>query len=225
MIIGINAGHTLSGEGFGAVGYFKESTETRNLTYRVAQRLEKMGHKIIICNCDSANSQDAYLENVVYKANKQPLDLFLSIHFNAYNTYASGVEVYTYKGKIQYEGLRMLEFISALGFKNRGLKDGTDLKVVRKTKARAVLLEVCFCDNKQDAELYKKNVDKIADAICRAIAGEETGKVDNCSNTHFEEARKKLMEIGVTDGTRPQETCTREQVWSMLYRLMNHLKK
>ena len=224
MNIGLNAGHTLSGAGFGAVGYFKESTETRNLTYRVAQRLEKMGHKIIICNCDSANSQNAYLDNVVYQANQHPLDLFLSIHFNAYNGYANGVEVYTYQGKMHFEALRMIEFISKLGFKNRGLKDGQHLKVVSKTKARAILLEVCFLDNKSDAELYKKNVDAIADAICKAIAGEGQS-MDKCSNIHFEEARAKMMEIGVTDGTRPQDTCTREQVWSMLYRLMNHLKK
>lgn len=34
----------------------------------------------------------------------------------------------------------------------------------------------------------------------------------------FEEAREWCMGLGITDGTRPYDKATREEVWAMLYR-------
>ena len=43
--------------------------------------------------------------------------------------------------------------ISALGFNNRGVKAGTGLYVIRRTKAKSMLIEVCFVDT-EDANKY-----------------------------------------------------------------------
>ena len=57
-----------------------------------------------------------------------------------------------------------------LGFKNRGVKDGSNLYVIKNTRCTAILIEVCFVDNKQDADLYNKlGYTKIAQAIYNAI--------------------------------------------------------
>ena len=60
----------------------------------------------------------------------------------------------------------MCKELSALGFKNRGVKVSTTLYVLRKTKAPAMLIEVGFVDDKDDVNLYNKVGN---DAICRAI--------------------------------------------------------
>ena len=88
-------------------------------------------------------------------ANSKELDWFISIHFNASAGHmANGVEAYTYKGRKYQDALDICENISRLGFQNRGVKDGSGLYVVRKTKAKAILIEVCFCDNIDDARKY-----------------------------------------------------------------------
>ena len=45
--------------------------------------------------------------------------------------------------------------------------------VLKNTKAPALLIEVCFVDDKDDVELYQENVDKVARAIVKGITGKE----------------------------------------------------
>ena len=91
----------------------------------------------------------------------------ISIHFNAGG--GQGVEVYTYKGRQFTDALEVCANISALGFKNRGVKDGSGLYVVHKTKAKSMLIECCFVDT-EDANKYKQlGAQKLAEAIYNAI--------------------------------------------------------
>lgn len=165
----LNAGHTLSKAGSGAVGYIIESVETRKVVNAVARYLTMKGHEVIIVNIDTAKSQGAYLQEVVNKANEHTdVDLFVSIHFNAGK--GTGTECFTYKGNQTPQAVGICEELNKYGFRNRGVKDGSGLWVVRKTKAPAVLVEVCFVDNRLDYELYKKlGVNVVAQAITRGI--------------------------------------------------------
>ena len=184
MVIGINAGHTTSGAGSGAVGLFKESEHTRYIALVLAAKLKAAGVEVVDCTIDQAVSQEAYLEQVVALANRQNLDWFISIHFNAsVNHEGRGVEVYTYEGRQYQDALDICNNIAKLGFPNRGVKAGTGLYVIKKTKAKSMLIEVCFCDNQADTELYVAvTIDKVIDAIYNAIypytvtplTGEET---------------------------------------------------
>lgn len=167
MRLGINFGHTVSGPGSGAVGIIKESAETRAVGNALINLLTANGHEVVNCTIDKASSQKAYLEQVVALSNGQDLDYFISIHFNAGR--GQGVEVYTYQGRQFTDALEVCANISSLGFKNRGVKNGTGLYVVHKTKAKSMLIECCFVDT-EDANKYKQlGANKIAEAIFKAL--------------------------------------------------------
>lgn len=155
MVIGVNCGHTISGPGYGAVGIIKEAEHTRLVGQALMGLLRSAGITVIDCTIDQAATQNEYLAKAVALANKQDLDLFISIHFNASAAHTGhGVEVYTYGGTQHEEALKICKNISEVGFTNRGVKDGSSLYVIKHTKAKAMLVEVCFCDNQQDVDTY-----------------------------------------------------------------------
>lgn len=172
MIIGINCGHTISGPGYGAVGIIKESEHTRLVGQALMTLFQAAGVTVVDCTIDQADTQQEYLAAAVALANRQDLDWFVSIHFNASAAHTgNGVEVYTYEGKQYPDALDICANLSELGFTNRGVKNGTGLYVVRKTKAKSMLIEVCFCDNRQDIDIYNAagGAQGIAKAIFKAL--------------------------------------------------------
>lgn len=173
MRIGINCGHTVDGQpGSGAVGYISESVETRNVGRKLTALLKKAGHTVYDCTNDYAPSTSSNLAQIVAMANAQPLDLFVSIHFNSGG--GRGTEVFTYGAKQHTEAVNACKALESLGFKNRGVKDGSNLYVVRRSDTKAMLIEVCFVDT-DDAELYTRlGADKVAQAIAEAITGQTT---------------------------------------------------
>ena len=57
MVIGINCGHTVSGQpGCGAMGYLNESNETRAVGYELMRLLRAAGHTVVDCTDDYASS-------------------------------------------------------------------------------------------------------------------------------------------------------------------------
>lgn len=174
MKIAINCGHTLSGAGSGAIGILNESIETRNIGNALINKLKNGGHKVYNCTIDKAVSQNAYLAQVVEAANRQDLDYFISIHLNAGG--GKGTEVYTYEGRQYQDALEVCKNIAELGFSDRGVKAGTGLYVIRKTKAKAMLIEVCFVDSEDANRYIKVGADRIAEAIYKAII--DTDPVD-----------------------------------------------
>ncbi|MDE7479329.1 MAG: N-acetylmuramoyl-L-alanine amidase, partial [Lachnospiraceae bacterium] len=172
MVVGVNCGHTIVGAGCGANGIMNESAYTRKVGYALMEILRNSGETVIDCTVDKAASQSEYLKAVVDFANNKELDWFISIHFNASAGHmANGVEAYTYKGRKYQDALDICENISRLGFQNRGVKDGSGLYVVRKTKAKSILIEVCFCDNIDDIRKYQEAGGEavIAEAIYSGI--------------------------------------------------------
>ena len=177
MRIGIDFGHTLSGEGTGAVGCgYKEQDLTRALGKQVIDYLLKEGHTVINCTVDKASSNQLQLKGRVDKANKQTLDLFVSIHFNACvndekgNGKTTGTEVLIYSttSKAKPYAQRIVDNISKLGLKNRGVKTSSAY-VLRYTNAPALLIETCFIDDKDDMDIYLRNSKTVAKAIAEGI--------------------------------------------------------
>ncbi len=172
MTVGINCGHTVAGPGSGAVGIISESEHTRLVGRALMGLLRAAGVNVIDCTIDKANTQQEYLSAAVALANKQDLGWFISIHFNASASHAGhGTEVYTYEGRQYQDALDVCSNLAALGFKNRGVKEGSGMYVIRKTKARAMLIECCFCDTQADVDTYKAagGADAVAKAICNAL--------------------------------------------------------
>lgn len=170
--VSVNAGHTVKGPGYGAVsGSFKESQITRAVGNEVIRLLKAKGHTVHNSTVNYADSQNAYLKRVVEMVNDKDVDLFISLHCNASAAHtANGVEVHTYQGRKLDKAVKICDGLKVAGFRNRGIKDGTRLYVVRNTKAPAMLVELFFLDNKTDQELYKKlGYGTIAKAIVNAI--------------------------------------------------------
>ncbi len=199
MKIGINCGHTVSGiPGCGAVGIIDESEETRNVGLKLEKILADAGHTVYDCTNDYANSTSANLSAIVRMANAQPLDLFVSIHFNSGG--GKGTEVFTYGGTKHAEAVAVCDKLHALGFANRGVKYGSSLYVIRHTDAKAMLVEVCFVDSASDVDLYHKlGAETVAAAIAEAITGQTVINTESeeLTVTQYEELKSEI------DGLKP----------------------
>ena len=171
MRINIHAGHNPEGKvACGARGILDESRENRIVKNKVILLLRAAGHDVLDCTVDDGVSQGDVLRRIVEKCNSRIADLDLSIHFNSgRNDYVGdgsigGTEVFLYnisesnKTAIIY-GKSIVEKIGDLGFRIRDdaipdhVKTDSQLYVLRNTKAPAVLIECCFVDDKDDAEL------------------------------------------------------------------------
>ena len=167
-IYNVHAGHNFKVSG--SSGYFSETTESRNVKNAVISKLQSLDYKVYDCTDDSGKTQNENLKNIVSKCNDHAADLNISIHFNASNGQGHGVEVLQYSNKTKTAAQNICNAIAQLGFKNRGVKDRTDLYVLKHTKAPAILIECCFCDSAIDAGLY--NCETMASAIVKGLTGE-----------------------------------------------------
>lgn len=177
MRIGIDMGHTLSGEGTGSQGCgYKEQNLTRELGKIVIEMLKKEGHTIYDCTVDKSSNNAQQLIDRVNKANKQPLDLFVSIHFNACvndvrgdgRTTGTEVLLHSMSSKAKPYAERIVKKIANVGLKNRGVKTH-NAYVLKHTKAPALLIETCFIDDRDDMNVYLKSPKKVAKAIVEGI--------------------------------------------------------
>lgn len=165
----IHAGHNFKVPG--ASGIFSETEEDRKVKDAVISKLRQLGHTVYDCTDNDGATQSQNLKNIVRNCNAHNVDLDISIHFNASDGNGHGTEVYLYgNGRHREAGERIVEEIAKLGFRNRGVKDGSRLYVVTNTKALALLIECCFCDNAEDARIY--NAEAMAAAIVKGITGQ-----------------------------------------------------
>lgn len=184
QVIAVDMGHSLSSCDYGAVGIKHESLLTREVGKKVISKLQSLGYKVVDCTIDNPSTLSESLSYRVNKANNSGANFYISIHFNAFNGQANGTEVLTYKGKEVIEARAILNNLEILGFKNRckdsngnvlPLKDGSNLYVLKNTKCPSCLVEICFCDNKDDMSIF--NSDKVADAIVKGLVGKTVGNV------------------------------------------------
>lgn len=172
MKVFLDAGH--GGRDPGAVGNgLREKDLTLAVAKKVGALLGKAGIKI-----NYSRATDIYLSlgSRAELANAWGADLFVSIHINsAENITARGIETFHYPGS--KKGDELARFIQneliALGFytnpvHNRGVKTDT-FAVLRLTNMPAVLPELGFISNSQDAKLMQANLDNYANAIFKGI--------------------------------------------------------
>ena len=191
MKILLDMGHTLSGSDTGAEGCGRREQDcTREIGYKVKAKLEAVGHTVVVCSKDSCSSLMDSLSYRANTANNAGGDLYIAIHLNAFNNNAYGTEVYTYGGKEFTEARNVLANIVALGYSNRGIKDGSRLYVIKNTSMKSMLVECCFIDNQSDMGRY--NADNFANAIVKGITGTTVE-----SDTPSEEIKNKPYEYGV----------------------------
>lgn len=175
----VHAGHNQSGRlGSGAVGYLDESKEARKIKKYVIRQLRKKGNKVYDCTVNNGKNQMDVLKRIVQKANKHKVDLDISIHLNSGRNDKrgdgknGGCEILCTEStgikKRAAAGIR--DEMKKLGFTDRGTKINNSLYVLNKTKSKAILIEVCFVDDKDDYKCYQKvGAKKIGEAIAKGI--------------------------------------------------------
>lgn len=168
MKYGIDMGHNAPPD-IGASGVRQEDDLTREVGTRVINKLRALGHSIVDCTPSRASSVTNSLYQRCNTANVNRVDVFVSIHFNAFNRSASGTEVFALSAAGRRIGSPVLQQITSLGFRNRGLKNGAHLYVLRNTVAPAILVECCFCDSPLDMSLY--NAESMSNAIVKGLTG------------------------------------------------------
>lgn len=167
----VDLGHGTNPYDRGACGFIAEEEIINSVGGLVINKLRTLGHEVIECRPSSASSVGDSLYKRTNKANNNNVDLFVSIHANAGG--GVGTEVFTYGGRQLPQAVNVLNNIVALGFRNRGIKDGSRLAVVKNSNAKAMLIEVCFVDTQSDVNLYRNiGAEKIANAIVKGLVGQ-----------------------------------------------------
>lgn len=168
MKFGIDIGHNCPPD-TGAVGVKKEDILTKDVGTKLMQKLSAAGHSVINCTPSTAKTVDESLRKRVDKANANQVDLFVSIHFNAYDGTAHGSEVFAISNTSKAIAQSVLKEIIKLGFTNRGVKN-TAFFGIKKTSMPAILVECCFCDSKANIKLF--DPEKMAEAIKLGLIGD-----------------------------------------------------
>ena len=175
IILAIDIGHNVPYD-TGAVGIRKEDDLNRLVGNALINKLRGKGIKVVNCTPNTAKSLNDSLYQRVITANNSGATLFVSIHHNACpDGYGSEVLCIknNYQGGLSTKvGQAILNELSSLGLRNRGVKDRRDLYVINNTSMPALIVECAFVDSSLDMKNYnpEKTAAAIYKGICTALA-------------------------------------------------------
>ena len=172
----------------GAASILNEVTEDRKVKNKLISLLKGDGHTVYDCTDDAGKTSGANLANIVAKCNKHSVDLDISIHLNSGRKdtkgdgSTGGVEVFCYDSRTKSVAEKITDAIAEeFGYHNRGVKYSTGLYVLRNTKSKAILIECCFVDDKDDANAW--NAERCAAAIYKGLTGKAATSSTTSSGT------------------------------------------
>lgn len=179
----IHGGHNPSGKiACGASDLLDESKEDRKIAKAIIKYLKKAGAKTYDCTVSNGTSQTDVLKKICAKCNQHSVNLDGSVHLNSGRNdhkgdkKIGGFEVWAtaFTGVKKEVAERAVRNMKQLGFTPHGdpYKTTSSLYYLNHTKAKAVLFEICFVDDKDDYLLYKTTgADKIGKCLAEAIVG------------------------------------------------------
>ncbi|MDU1057856.1 MAG: GBS Bsp-like repeat-containing protein [Streptococcus salivarius] len=161
-VVYLDAGHGGYDPGASYFG-ISEKSLTLAIQSRVKAKLEAEGYQVV-----TTRTSDTYVDltDRSRAANASESDIFVSIHINASGSSAAqGIETYYYQPYAEYPSR-----INATGAQNQGVKRQT-FAVLRETTAPAVLLELGFLSNPQEAARLNTSAyqETLANAIVAGI--------------------------------------------------------
>ena len=168
------AGHGDGDSGAVKLGY-KEADLTRELVKLIQTALSPY------CEVDVADTSKNWYRHIIKNGafvDFTMYDYVLEVHFNSNakdekgNGKTTGTEIYvTRSEKTVSVEENIVKGISALGFKNRGVKPmNFDLiYFIKRQGVSSALLEVCFLDDKDDVSLYQSRKKEVASAVAQGI--------------------------------------------------------
>ena len=174
MRVFLNPGHDLERDS-GAVNPtsgLRECDVAADIGGLVKGYLEAAGCEVRMLQSDNLAGETPDLPCVVDTANDWPADIVISLHCNAANGCARGSEtlVYANEGEsAQLAACIQSQIVDSLGTIDRGIKERPMLIVLNSTDMPAVLVEMAFVDNDEDAQILTKRADEMARAIARGI--------------------------------------------------------
>jgi N-acetylmuramoyl-L-alanine amidase len=175
MKIMLDAGHGYNTPGKRSPDGLKEYEFTRAVANYARNILNT--YKDVTVYFSHSDEKDVALQARTDMANRLNVDLFVSIHANAFGSTwndANGIETFVYvtKPRVAYELAQKIQrhLITSTGLKNRGVKTA-DFHVLRETKMDAVLVECGFYTNPEEVKLIRSEGyrRKCAEAIVKGI--------------------------------------------------------
>lgn len=175
MKVFLNPGHHV-GVDSGAVNKkynISESEIVRDIGELVEHYLNEAYIDAINIQSDNLNGENPKYPNVCKLANLSEADIFVSLHCNSVNNEkVSGTETLIYSFGGESEVLAeciQKEIVSTFNIVDRGIKERPNLIVLKNTLMPAVLVEIAFISNDEDAKLLMHQKDEIARSIARGI--------------------------------------------------------
>lgn len=159
----LDAGHGGNDPG-ACLGSRKESSDVLTLTLKVKDILEYNGERV---TCSRLTDKTLSLRERTNIENSLKIDYSLSIHRNAFNGSAKGIETYSLAST--GNGFKLATNIQNEVkdlFLNRGVKQA-NFHMLRETKSPAALIEVGFVDNVEDNKKFDSSLDLIAQRIAK----------------------------------------------------------
>lgn len=194
--IEIHAGHWKALNS-GANGVLNEVTEARRVGKRVFEILKESKIPVTYFEDNTSTNQSQNLSTLVKHHNQDRNGLVVSIHFNAGGDGSKGIgtEVLYYNQKELAEKVsKAISKSTGSELKNRGSKLRTNLAVLANTYEPAILIEVCFVNSVVDAKIYKRDFEKICQAIAKELAA-SLGKSLKVATVQKEEGAKEIMQF------------------------------
>lgn len=190
-VYNIHGGHNPAGKiACGASDLLDESKEDRKIAKAIIKYLKKAGATTYNCSVSNGKSQNDVLKKICAKCNQHDVTLDASVHLNSGRNdhkgdkKLGGFEVWAtaYSGVKKEVAQRAVANMKKLGFTAHGdpYKKTSGLYYLNHTKAKALLFEICFVDDKDDYLLYKTTG---PDAIGKALAEAITRKTIKTSAT------------------------------------------
>ena len=178
----IDQGHNPENPNAGAEG---NGLREQDITYRVGAALAELlranpDYEVRLSRPTPTSalgsSNTTSLRARVNDANAWGADYFISIHTNASdNPQARGIEAFAYARPSRAFSLGesiLASLSAATGQRNRGMQVRPGLYVLRKTAMPAVLVEIGFISNPEEAALMNNNPELFARGIYNGIVAE-----------------------------------------------------
>ncbi|MDO4555708.1 MAG: N-acetylmuramoyl-L-alanine amidase [Lachnospiraceae bacterium] len=148
----------------------REKDDNLALALAVGRELSEQGYPVIYTRTEDVYDSPGQKARI---ANASGGDYFVSFHRNSSpspNTY-SGVETLVFDDNgVKAELARNINSkLAEVGFQDLGVKERTDLTVLKRTQMPSVLVETGFLNTDQDNSLFDQRFDQIARAIAEGI--------------------------------------------------------
>lgn len=231
----IFAGH--GGSDRGAVKYVVESEVNLKIVMYAAAYLRARGVEPVLPRTDDSYVSLQARANMAHAAEA---DCVVDLHNNAWNGVASGTETFVQQDSLDSHDLGRLiqrRLVDTLGRPDRGVKvrerttgaikmaDGANdyYFTLRECIMPACIVECLFVDHQGDAALLADDgvLKRIGEDLGEALLAWAKGKgllLGDPPSDWAAEAWAWGIENHITDGSKPQDAPTREQLVAMLHR-------